>query len=91
MLLAHQPANFDEAAKRGIDLQVSGHTHGGQIFPMTQFIHFAWDHVAGLYAAPAQNGHGIGAQIFVSRGCGFWGPPMRLNAPPEIAKRVLTV
>ena len=91
VLLAHQPANFDEAAERGIDLQVSGHTHGGQIFPMTQFIHFAWDHVAGLYAAPARNGHGIDAQIFVSRGCGFWGPPMRLNAPPEIAKLVLTV
>ncbi len=85
VLLAHQPANFRAAARRGVDLQISGHTHGGQIFPMTGLIHFAWDHVAGLYEEEESGG-----QIFVSRGCGFWGPPMRLNAPPEIARLVLT-
>ena len=83
VLLAHQPANFDVAARRGIDLQISGHTHGGQIFPMTWLIGFGWEHAAGHY----REGDG---QIFVSRGCGFWGPPMRVDSPPEIVKLVLT-
>ncbi len=83
VLLAHQPANFTEAAARGVDLQISGHTHGGQIFPATVVIGFLWEHSAGLYQ------HGD-SQIFVSRGCGFWGPPMRVGSPPEIVKLVLT-
>ncbi len=83
ILLAHQPANFDGAAEQGVDLQISGHTHGGQAFPMTAFIGLAWDYVDGLYQRND-------SQIFVSRGCGFWGPPLRLGAPPEIVKLVLT-
>ncbi|MFP2908304.1 metallophosphoesterase [Pyxidicoccus sp. 3LFB2] len=83
VLLAHQPANFTVAAERGMDLQVSGHTHGGQLVPMTFFIGLAWEHSAGLYQ------HGD-SHIYVSRGCGFWGPPMRVGSPPEIVKLVLT-
>ncbi len=83
VLLAHQPANFKVAAERGVDLQISGHTHGGQLMPMTFLIGLAWEHSAGLYA------HGD-SNIYVSRGCGFWGPPMRVGSPPEIVKLVLT-
>ncbi|QRK07836.1 metallophosphoesterase [Archangium violaceum] len=83
VLLAHQPANFVVAAQRGVDLQISGHTHGGQLVPMTFFIGLVWDHSAGLY-------HHGDSHIFVSRGCGFWGPPMRVGSPPEIVKLVLT-
>ncbi|AEI67715.1 metallophosphoesterase [Corallococcus macrosporus] len=83
VLLAHQPANFKVAAERGVDLQISGHTHGGQLAPMTFLISLAWEHSAGLY------GHGD-SSIYVSRGCGFWGPPMRVGSPPEIVKLVLT-
>ncbi|WPB80858.1 metallophosphoesterase [Archangium violaceum] len=83
VLLAHQPANFKVAAERGVDVQISGHTHGGQIVPMTLFIGLAWEHSAGLYQ------HG-GSHLYVSRGCGFWGPPMRVGSPPELVKLVLT-
>lgn len=83
VLLAHQPANFKVAAERGVDLQISGHTHGGQLFPMTALIGLSWEHSAGHYQ------HGD-SHIYVSRGCGFWGPPMRLGSPPELVKLVLT-
>ncbi|HZH16888.1 MAG TPA: metallophosphoesterase [Archangium sp.] len=83
VLLAHQPANFKVAAERGVDVQISGHTHGGQLVPMTFLIGLAWEHSAGLYQ------HG-GSHIYVSRGCGFWGPPMRVGSPPELVKLVLT-
>ncbi|AGC45054.1 metallophosphoesterase [Myxococcus stipitatus DSM 14675] len=83
VLLAHQPANFKQAAERGVDLQISGHTHGGQLPPMTLFIDYAWEHAVGLYRH--QDSH-----IYVSRGCGFWGPPMRVGSPPELVKLVLT-
>ncbi|GMU04546.1 metallophosphoesterase [Corallococcus caeni] len=83
VLLAHQPANFKVAAEQGVDLQISGHTHGGQLFPMTALIGLSWEHSAGHYR------HGD-SHIYVSRGCGFWGPPMRLGSPPELVKLVLT-
>jgi uncharacterized protein len=83
VLLAHQPANFRVAAEKGVDLQLSGHTHGGQFLPATLFIGLAWEHSAGLYR------HGD-SHIYVSRGCGFWGPPLRVGSPPELVKLVLT-
>lgn len=83
VLLAHQPANFDVAATRDIDLQISGHTHGGQIFPMTLMVGTVFDYTRGLY----REGE---AQIYVSRGCGFWGPPARVGSAPELAKIILT-
>jgi predicted MPP superfamily phosphohydrolase len=77
VLLAHQPRQFEEAAALDVGLQISGHTHGGQIWPFTWLIHLAEKWVAGL--------HRVGrSQLYVSRGTGFWGPPMRLLAPREI-------
>jgi predicted MPP superfamily phosphohydrolase len=87
VLLAHQPRGVAEAVRSGVELQVSGHTHGGQIFPFSLIVGAVYPYLAGLYR------HAEGAasgQIFVSRGAGYWGPPLRLGSPPEIAKIVLT-
>jgi len=78
VLLAHQPKQILEAARHGVGLQLSGHTHGGQIFPWGFFVRLDQPYVAGL----AQHG---ASQIYVSCGTGFWGPPMRVAAPAEIA------
>ncbi|MCC7541301.1 MAG: metallophosphoesterase [Deltaproteobacteria bacterium] len=83
VLLAHQPTNFDVAVARGVDVQLSGHTHGGQMFPMTRLVGLRYAYNRGLYREG--DGH-----IYVSRGCGFWGPPARLDSPPEIVRLTLT-
>ena len=77
ILLAHQPRSIHEAAKAGFDLQLSGHTHGGQFIPWTWVAHLAQPYVEGLHD------HN-GTLIYVSRGTGFWGPPLRYGAPSEI-------
>jgi predicted MPP superfamily phosphohydrolase len=77
ILLSHQPIGFQEAAAAGVHLQLSGHTHGGQIFPFGFLVSLRYPFVAGLY----QLGE---SYLYVSRGTGFWGPPMRLAAPSEI-------
>jgi predicted MPP superfamily phosphohydrolase len=77
VLLAHRPGTGYEAAERGIDLQLSGHTHGGQFFPWTHVIRFIQPFAVGLHRHK-------GTWIYCSRGTGFWGPPMRLGAPAEI-------
>jgi predicted MPP superfamily phosphohydrolase len=82
VLLAHQPANWREAAKAGIGLQLSGHTHGGQFFPFTLAISAIWEHDAGHFEES-------GRHLYVSRGTGFWGPPVRVAAPPEIVRVTL--
>jgi predicted MPP superfamily phosphohydrolase len=82
VLLAHDPSTFKAASGRGIDLQISGHTHGGQIWPFRYLVRLAIPFVAGLY----RRGD---AWLYVSRGTGFWGPPMRLGAPAEITEIVL--
>ena len=79
ILLAHDPTTFKKAHAMGIDLQLSGHTHGGQIWPFRYFVRLAIPFVAGLY----RRGD---AQLYVSCGTGFWGPPMRLLAPAEITE-----
>jgi hypothetical protein len=79
LLLAHDPTTFKKAQRMGIDLQLSGHTHGGQIWPFAWFVRLAIPYVAGLYRSGD-------AQLYVSRGTGFWGPPMRLFAPAEITE-----
>jgi len=79
VLLAHDPATFKRAQGMGIDLQLSGHTHGGQIWPFRYFVRLAIPFVAGLYRRGA-------ARLYVSCGTGFWGPPMRLFAPAEITE-----
>jgi len=87
VLLAHQPRGVDEAVRSGVELQISGHTHGGQIFPFSLIVGAVYPYLAGLY----RHAEGTTAgQIFVSRGTGYWGPPLRLGSPPEIAKIVLT-
>jgi predicted MPP superfamily phosphohydrolase len=87
VLLQHQPRGVEEAVSSGVELQLSGHTHGGQIFPFNFLVAAAYPYIAGLYHHREATRSG---QIFVSRGTGFWGPPMRLGSPPEIAKIVLT-
>lgn len=82
VLLAHQPSNWSVAAKAGMGLQLSGHTHGGQFFPFTLAVSAIWQHDAGHF----QQGDG---HLYVSRGTGFWGPPLRVGAPPEIVKVTL--
>ncbi|EAU68775.1 metallophosphoesterase [Stigmatella aurantiaca DW4/3-1] len=82
VLLAHQPSNWRVAAQKGIGLQLSGHTHGGQFFPFTLAVGAMWEHDAGHYE---ENGR----HLYVSRGTGFWGPPVRVAAPPEIVQVTL--
>lgn len=77
VLLAHQPVQFDEAREHGVDLQLSGHTHGGQIFPFGVLTRLVQPFLSGLH----QRGD---SQIYVSSGTGYWGPPMRIAAPAEI-------
>jgi predicted MPP superfamily phosphohydrolase len=77
ILLAHQPRSIFAASKLGVDLQLSGHTHGGQFFPWTFFAGLAQPYVSGLHRHDA-------SWIYTSRGTGYWGPPLRLGAPSEI-------
>jgi len=77
IVLAHQPKSIYEVSDTGYDLQISGHTHGGQFFPWGLFVHLLQPYVAGLHR------HG-NTWIYVSRGTGYWGPPLRIAAPPEI-------
>ncbi len=77
VLLAHQPRQFAEAARKGVGLTLSGHTHGGQIWPFSWLVALAQPYLAGLHARGE-------SQLYVSRGTGFWGPPMRVLAPAEI-------
>jgi hypothetical protein len=83
VLLAHQPRQVRQAVKHGVGLQLSGHTHGGQIWP--------WH-----FAAIAQQGgmlagmfRKVDTQLYVSRGTGYWGPPVRFGAPAEITRVTL--
>ncbi|QDE66334.1 serine/threonine protein phosphatase [Myxococcus xanthus] len=82
VLLAHQPSNWKVAAREGMGLQLSGHTHGGQFFPFTLAVSAIWEHDAGLF-------HEGDRHLYVSRGTGFWGPPLRVGAPPEIVRVTL--
>lgn len=79
VLLAHQPKSVVEAARRGVDLVLSGHTHGGQLFPFNYLVGLDQPFVAGLHLHE-------GTHIYVSCGTGYWGPPMRLAAPAEITR-----
>lgn len=77
VLLAHQPRSASAAERAGFDLQLSGHTHGGQIFPWNFVVRFQQPFTAGL--------HQLGKLwVYTSRGTGYWGPPVRLGAPSEI-------
>jgi uncharacterized protein len=79
LLLAHQPRQVRQAVEAGVDLQVSGHTHGGQIWPFHYLVRVDQPTVHGL------SRHGERTQLYTTRGAGFWGPPMRIFAPSEIS------
>ncbi len=83
ILLAHQPLSFTRARHLDFDLQLSGHTHGGQIWPFGMVVPLQQRFNAGLY----RRGRGW---VYISRGTGYWGPPMRVAAPSEITRIVLT-
>lgn len=83
VLLAHQPRQVTEAAAAGVALQISGHTHGGQIWPFHYLVRLEQPVVAGL------SRHGEHTQLYTSRGTGFWGPQFRVFAPSEITVLVL--
>jgi predicted MPP superfamily phosphohydrolase len=82
VLLAHDPTSFGRAQTMQVDLQLSGHTHGGQIWPFVYLVRLAVPYAAGLL----RRGR---SQLYVSRGTGFWGPPIRLFAPSEITEIVI--
>ena len=76
ILLAHQPRSIHAAA--GADIQLSGHTHGGQFVPWKYIVSLQQTYLAGLHRHKS-------TWIYVNSGCGYWGPPLRIGAPSEIA------
>jgi predicted MPP superfamily phosphohydrolase len=79
VLLAHQPRSAEAAAAAGFDLQLSGHTHGGQFWPWNLFVRFQQPYTAGLHRLNQ-------LWVYTSRGTGYWGPPKRFGAPAEITR-----
>lgn len=77
VLLAHQPVQAHEAARRGVDLQLSGHTHGGQLWPFHYVTRMSQPVITGL-------GEVDGMPVYVTNGAGFWGPPVRVGAAPDV-------
>jgi len=95
VLLAHQPIQVEQAVKFGVDLQLSGHTHGGQMAPFNLVVGLQQPVVSGYDVVRwpeetarrfPQDAPGVppGTQIYVTNGAGFWGPPVRVGAPPDI-------
>ena len=79
ILLAHQPSSAPAAARAGFDLQISGHTHGGQFWPWNHFVRYFQPFTAGLHRLKS-------LWVYVSRGTGYWGPPNRFGVPSEITR-----
>ena len=82
VLLAHQPRAAAEAEAKGVDLLLSGHTHGGQLWPFGYLVRLVQPYLQGLSRLGKLS-------IYVNRGTGYWGPPMRLGAPAEVSLLVL--
>lgn len=82
ILLAHQPKYIEEI-KSSVDLVLSGHTHGGQLYPFRLLVKLQQPYISGLHQ------HNKNLQIYVNKGTGFWGPPMRLGASSEITEIVI--
>jgi len=78
ILLSHTPTIIKKVRAGQVDLQVSGHTHGGQIFPFNLFT--KWGNSGFLFGEYKVNG----VTLLLSRGVGYWGPPMRILAPSDI-------
>jgi len=83
ILLAHQPRSARFAANQKVDLMLSGHTHGGQIFPWMFLVRLQQPVISGLRTL-------FGVRVYTSRGTGYWGPPIRLGPTPEITELTLT-
>jgi predicted MPP superfamily phosphohydrolase len=79
LLLAHQPRSADAAQRAGFQLQLSGHTHGGQFWPWNLFVRLQQPFTAGLHRLRD-------LWVYTSRGTGYWGPPKRFGAPSEITR-----
>jgi hypothetical protein len=77
ILLAHQPSTAAAAAEAGFDVQLSGHTHGGQFWPWNLFVRFFQPFTGGLHRVKNM-------LVYVNRGTGYWGPPNRFGVPSEI-------
>ena len=82
ILLAHQPKDVEHALKYGFDLQLSGHTHGGQYFPFSLLVQMAHPFLKGLYKRE-------NTWIYINQGTGYWGPPLRIGTEPEITEIIL--
>ena len=82
ILLAHQPGDVEHATKYGFDLQLSGHTHGGQYFPFSLLVQMAHPFLKGLHKRE-------NTWIYINQGTGYWGPPLRIGTVPEITEIVL--
>ncbi|XOF32826.1 MAG: hypothetical protein ACL93V_12470 [Candidatus Electrothrix sp. YB6] len=83
ILLAHQPVAVRKAATYGVDLQLSGHMHGGQIWPFSYLVYLQQPFCKGFYR------HGE-TLVYVNQGTGCWGPPMRVGTYNEITEFVLS-
>jgi predicted MPP superfamily phosphohydrolase len=83
ILLDHQPAHLEEASRAGVDLQLSGHTHAGQLFPLDLINRMVWE----LNWGYLRKGD---TQYYVTSGVGTWGPPVRTGSRPEIVRIHLT-
>lgn len=83
LLLAHEPRQAEQASDLGVDLQVSGHTHGGQMWPINLLVPLQQPVLEGL-------GNVGDTAVYTTRGAGAWGPPMRVGASPEITILTLT-
>jgi predicted MPP superfamily phosphohydrolase len=77
LFLKHRP-DVEQSSEGLFDLQLSGHAHKGQLFPFTLVVRLVFPRIAGLYQLSS------GSWLYVSRGTGTWGPPIRFLAPPEI-------
>jgi predicted MPP superfamily phosphohydrolase len=82
ILLTHQPRDIEEASKYNVDLMLSGHTHGGQIWPFGYIVELQQKYLKGYYKY--NNTH-----LYVNQGTGCWGPPMRLESENEITEVIL--
>ncbi|MEA2073499.1 MAG: metallophosphoesterase [Campylobacterota bacterium] len=83
VLLAHQP-KFIEEVPSGVDLMLSGHTHGGQLYPFKALVKLQQGYISGLHQ------HNDELQIYINKGTGFWGPPMRIGASAEITEILIS-
>ncbi len=82
LLLSHQPIALDAAASSGVDLMMCGHTHGGQVFPFHVVSRLAYGVLTGVHRTGDMT-------LVISNGAGFWGPPMRIVAPPDVVEVTL--